>query len=61
MWCAFCGRRETECPGGIALVGSKGREGVCVYCARRALRELDPHEAAPVVRLHRAPNGPEAA
>jgi hypothetical protein len=50
MWCAFCGRREEDCPGGIYRGGLKGAEGVCIYCARAALRALDPREAGrPVV------------
>jgi hypothetical protein len=59
MWCVFCARPEDECPGGIWRGGRKGREGLCVYCARRAVRELDPIFAAipEVVPIGSAPAG----
>jgi hypothetical protein len=66
MWCWSCGRREEECPGGVWRGGRKGAEGICVWCARAALRALDPLEQVPVLRLVRprpgvAPVPPEAA
>lgn len=41
LHCFCCGRRETDCPGGIwrgPHGGLTRPEGICVYCARAALR-----------------------
>lgn len=62
MWCAFCGRPQEQCPGGIWRGARKGAEGLCVYCARVALRALDPTGQAPGVAVFRPrPEPPRAA
>lgn len=52
MWCAHCGRSKEECPGGIWVGPITPSGGICVYCARTALRALDPNEAPSVTALH---------
>lgn len=54
MWCAHCGRREEDCPNGIWRGGRTGSEGICVYCARAALRALGDIEPAGVIPIYRA-------
>lgn len=64
MRCYFCGRNEEDCPGGIWRGGRNGSEGVCAYCARAALRALDPFgTASGTVRLlpRLRPDPPDAA
>jgi hypothetical protein len=71
MFCKFCGRKDGDCPCGIWRGPQiKGSEGICIYCARAALRALGGMEEAPVVPIrgsYRFPgyppfgDGPEAA
>ena len=44
-FCDFCGRRIEDCKGGLWSRPTSAH-AICVYCARAALRALDP-EAFP--------------
>jgi hypothetical protein len=67
--CAFCGRHAEDCPGGLWHLNfprarHPGDAGTCVYCARTALRALDPSapSAEPVsIFAPRLPAPPDSA
>lgn len=58
-WCAFCGRGDGET---AIWVSTRGPAiGICIYCARRAIRALSSEPSA-VVRLFPQPRpGEESA
>jgi len=62
-YCVFCNRRADECPGGVWCCSASSREGICRYCARKAIRSFgevpDPTPAEPVSIFTRLPwSGP---
>jgi len=55
--CTYCGRDEKDCPGGIWRGGRNRLDGICIYCARMALRALGGLEPARVLPIRPSAQG----
>lgn len=60
-WCCIhCGRNGADVPGGLWFRSRQSHFGICVWCARAALRAPDPDMPQAVIAFARpAQSGPE--